>query len=145
MALVNRDKDASEQKEVMVLALNSITTVGTTNMIGIVPYPAILQSARVGGFGFSGAPQAFLRINRFAAGTTSILPGISNMIISNIGLSGILGQSGLAATGSTLLQLQAGDVLTIETAVANTAVEKMVAEVVLKKLQDVVSYFGVSS
>ena len=145
MALVNRDKDVSEQKDVVRMAWTSQFSTGATLVIGEVPYPCTVQSAEAGCLGISGAPQLILRALRSTSGgMTSIILGISNMIIANLGLSGPLGYSGLAVPGSTLLSLQAKDVLIAEMAVANTAATQGVVEVVLKKTQDIVSYNGIS-
>lgn len=149
MALVNRDKDASEQKDVYQYVSNFVgsTTVstGATGWIAMMPYPGVIQSARLGAQGLSGAMQVALQVLRFASGGTTIAVSISNMVCFASGLSGVQGYSGLAATGSTLLNLQAGDILQFETSVANTAARVLLLEVVVKKSQDIVSYNGIST
>lgn len=145
MALVNRDKDASEQKEVMQWVGATQINTGFTSWIGVVPYPCVIQSAQCAALGVSGAMQVAFSAQRFAAGNTVIGLGISNMILNSFGTSGILGYSGLAATGSTLLQLLAGDVLMITTSVANSAAANLAVQLVLKKTQDIVSYNGIST
>ena len=146
MALVNRDKDASEQKDVVRGLWQSQLSTGGTLMIGSLPYPCTLQSVEAGCAGISGAPQLIIRALRSTSGgMTSIVLGISNMVLANLGISGPLGYSGLAVPGSTLLSLQYKDVLTIEMAVANTAATSGVVEFVVKKTQDIVSSNNVSS
>ena len=149
MAIVNRDLDVSQQKDVYQYVSNFVgsTTVstGATGWIGMVPYPGVIQSARLGAQGLSGAMLVALQVLRFANGGTSIAVSISNMVCFDSGLSGIQGYSGLAAEGSTLLQLQAGDILQFQTSGANTAARVLLLEVVVKKTQDIVSHNGVSS
>jgi hypothetical protein len=70
---------------------------------------------------------------------------ISTMILNNPGTSGPQGFSGLAAAGSTLLNLQNGDVLGFVTSVANTATRNLILELVVQKTQDIVAYNNVST
>lgn len=153
MGITNRAKDASEQKDVYTLTMGvgangasaAPVNTGTTAWIGLMPYPGVLQSARSISMGLSGAPSVAFQILRFAAGGTTIAVSISSMILNEVGTSGVLGYSGLAAAGSTLLSIQAGDVLQIQTGVANTAARSLVIEVVVKKIQDIVAYNGVQT
>lgn len=145
MAIVNRDKDASEKKYVFTWAGSTQINTGYTAWIGIVPFPCTVQSARSAAVGVSAAMQVAFKVQRFAEGNTVIGLGISNMILSNFGTSGVLGYSGFAAPGSTVLNLQAGDILLFETAVANSAASQLTLELVVKKTQDIVSYNGVST
>lgn len=146
MALVNRDKDASEQKEVIQVALGAVAT-GTTRNVAVIPYPCVLQSARAFAAGVSNAMQVAINNNRFVvgAGATAIAMGISNMVLQNQSTSGIQGFSGLAAQGSSLLVLNAGDVLQIVTSVSNGNATDLTMQFVLKKTQDIVSMNGVST
>lgn len=146
MAIVNRDKDASEQKEVFSWSSNSLgaTTVntGATFHIAIVPCAGVIQSFRAAAQGVSAAPAIALQILRFAGGGTTIAVGISNLIVPVFGTSGVVGYSGLAPTGSTLLNVQAGDILQCETSVSNSACRSLLVSVVIKKSQDIVSMYG---
>ncbi len=146
MAIVNRDKDVSETKEVIQYASNTAVATGATVYLGMIPYPCSLQS--IGGFalGVSNAMQLAFNCVRFTSGgQTAIILGISNLVLVNYGTSGAQGFSGLAATGSTLLNLQAGDVLSYTSSVTNGNATQIVLELVVKKLQDIVSYNGVST
>lgn len=144
MALVNRDADASQQKDVVSENIGAIAT-GTTRYIHIVPYPCVLQSIRFAPAGVSNAMQIAVQNTRFIVGTgaTAINMGISNAILANQGTSGILGYSGLAAQGSSFLQLQTGDVITIVSSVANGNATDLAIQLVLKKVQDIVAHNGV--
>jgi hypothetical protein len=143
MAIVNRDKQASEQKEVLH-SVAGATATGTTRQIAVMPYPATLEGIRVQALGVSNAMQLAMEVYRFVAGAgaTTIPVGISNLVLVNAGTSGIQGFSGLAAAGSTLLQLQAGDVLQYTTSVSNGNATSIALNAVIKKTQDIVSYNG---
>lgn len=147
MAITNRDLDVSQQKDVYSGVVPILLGVGATHPMFQLPYPATLQSARAGAFGTSGSPQAIFRVSRFIVGSgfTSINLGISNLVLPAFGTSGTLAYSGLAPTGSTLLNLLAGDVLGVEVAGANSAIEKLVIEMVVRKTQDFVSHNGTAS
>lgn len=142
MALVNRDKDASEQKDVVNVRHGSIAT-GTTNDVIVMAYPCTLDSVKYSALGVSNAMQVTFNNARFvSAGATAIAIGISNLVLQNFGTSGALSFSGLAATGSTLLSFNAGDVLQIVTSVANGNATSLAFNIVLKKTQDIVSMNG---
>lgn len=144
MAIVNRDLSASEQKEVLYFVSQGAVATGTTKVCHVLPYPCTLESVRSYALGVSSAMQVAFQVARFTSGgATAINLGISNMILQNAGLSGVIGYSGLAAAGSTLLQLQAGDVLQFVTSVANGNATDLSLNFVIKKVQDIVSYNGV--
>lgn len=146
MAITNRDKDASEQKDVIHFHSVGAVATGTTLYFGVVPAPALLQSVKAAAHGVSSAMQVTFNVERFtSAGITVIPVGISNLVLQNMSVSGALGFSGLAAQGSTLLQLQDGDVLTGTTSVANGNALDLTLELVIKKTQDFVAYNGVQS
>lgn len=143
MAIVNRDNDASEQKDVVTMNFGAVAT-GVTRFLWVAPYPCIVQSARFCAAGVSNAMQVALeRIT--GAGSSGLPIGISNMVLQNRSVSGIIGYSGLAATGSTLLALAKDDAVQIVTSVANGNATDLLIEMVVKKTQDIVSHFGVSS
>lgn len=170
MALVNRDKDGSEQRDWISwssagtcfgasfgapggIGAGGVQVGATIYLSGPIPFPYVLQSANAMAYGTSGAPQLVFSILRPFVGqlSTLIAVGISNMVICNgasflgFGSSavGFLGYSGLAATGSTLLLGQRGDILVATTAVANTACTALTINMVVKRVQDVVTMDGV--
>lgn len=146
MAIVNRDVDVSQQKDVVQAKCGAVAT-GVTLLVAVAPYPCTVQSIRTAALGVSNAMQLQFLVQRFivGSGSTIFTCGISNLILSSIGTSGTLGYSGLAAAGSTLLNLGAGDALMALSSVANGNATDLLLEVVLKKTQDVVSHNGVSS
>lgn len=143
MAIVNRDCDVSQQKEVVNLNVGAVAT-GATRFVYVAPFPFTLQSVRNAAAGVSNAMQvAFEKIT--GAGSSGIPIGISNMILQNRSVSGVIGFSGLAAVGSTLLNFNAGDVLQIVSSVANGNATDLALQLVVKKTQDIVSHNGVAT
>jgi hypothetical protein len=143
--------DASNQKDTFSWSysknVHGKTTIntGATFLVCMFPYAGVLQSVRSYAVGLSGAPSLDFKILRFAGGGTSIACSISSMIAVEFGTTGILGYSGLAAAGSTLLLVSPGDILAVQTGVANTSIDSLMLNVVIKKTQDVLSYNGVST
>lgn len=144
MAIVNRTLDPSEQKKVFSVSAGAVAT-GVTGILAVVPYPSILNAGEIAIFGISGAPNYSIVNNRFVvgAGATAITIAVGT---SNIPLA--YGTSGawpmvLPAAGSTLLQLQANDVLMYLSGVAATAVTGLSVSVVLQPIQDQKLQFGV--
>jgi hypothetical protein len=64
------------------------------------------------------------------------------LTVPALGTSGVAAAS-LAASGSTQLNLSAGQVIVVTTSGANTAADDLSVAVVVEKLQDIVSYYGV--
>lgn len=140
MAIVNRDKDTSEQKEVLQISVGAIAT-GSTKFLAVAPYPFTLETVRYAAAGVSNAMQvAFEKIT--GAGSSGTPIGISNVVLQNRSVSGAVGFSGLAAAGSTLLSFNMGDALQIVTSVSNGNATDLVLEAVIRKTQDIVSYNG---
>jgi hypothetical protein len=144
MAVVNRTLDASEQKKVFSVAAGAVAT-GVTGILAVVPYASTLNAGAIQIFGISGAPNYSVVCNRFiaGAGVTAITVAVGT---SNIPLA--YGTSGswsmvLPAAGSTLLQLQANDVLMYQSGVANSAVTGLNMAIVLQPIQDIKVQFGV--
>ncbi len=170
MAITNRDLDTSQQRDWISwnsgglsfgasygapggIGVGGVATGVTLFLTGQMPYPYVLQSVQALAVGVSGSPQLAFSILRplASAGMTSIAVSISNMVIaqgasfSGYGSSGpySLGYSGLAATGSTLLLGQRGDIIVASTAVANTACNLLTVNLVVQKVQDILQMDGV--
>lgn len=153
MAIVNRDLDASQTKEVIHWMSTPATGIsyglgvgtGVTIFIsGPMPYPGTVQSAQAVAIGRSGAPELVFSLFRPANGNTVVALGISNLVIPNGLSAAVTSYSGLAATGSTLLNFQRGDMFMVTTAGANTACTNLVVSMVVKKTQDIVTHNGTS-
>lgn len=142
MAIVNRDLDSSQQV-VNFSELVQNTTVGSSYGLVVVPCQMQLVGAGVISKGLSGAPNLSLWIERFIAGSgyTAINVGAS-LVAQAFGTSG--GQTFNCASGVTW-QLQAGDVVSLATAGANTAALSHTVTLALKALQDIKSSFGSTS
>lgn len=143
MAICNRGLDASEQKRTFSNSF-PLTGTGVTLPILMVPFNSELQAARLSAVGLSGAPTFDLRIQRFiaGAGVTILNPGTTTLTATAVGTSGIQTVL-LAASGSSLVQLLAGDLLTLTTGAANTACAALSVAVVIQALQDIKTQFGV--
>lgn len=162
MPIINRDGDNSEKKEWVNFSSGFATGIsyglgvgtGVTMIIGgPIPYPYVVQTVYAYAMGVSGAPQLAFGILRplpgavgaSFPGSTVILIGVSNLVLSSGTTSLAQGFSGLAAQGSTLLTGQAGDCLLATTAGANSACTQLVINVVVKKTQDIVSHNNIQS
>lgn len=144
MALVNRDKDASEQR--YVFGYNSQVTVGVSGLIqlGIAPCASQLVAIASAAFGLSGSPILGVQVQRFIVGsglTTIPVNSSSLLTIVAFSTSGIQTHS-LSASGNSLVQLLRGDCVQLVSSTANTAAQYEV-ECVIQILQDVKSDYGV--
>lgn len=144
MAIVNRDNDVSQQKVEFSQRL-AATTTAATYLLWQAPYPCEVRNLTQAACGVSGAPFNYIDIYRWnAAGPTTITGVHASLAVVIVGTSGAQGFSVLAP-GNSLVQMQRGDYLVLRTAVANTCCTELIVSGVVKKLQDVVSYYGQSS
>lgn len=136
MGIINRSKDISEQKDqVEVLVKDTVT--GKDYLLHRAPRAQKIVDAKCLAVGMSGAPTGTLKLQRFVVGAGLTTISISGALThSAIGTSGAQTFS-LPATGSSLLNLQAGDALVMTTAVANTALEQALVNVVVQNIQDI--------
>lgn len=151
MALVNRDKDQSEQREVYQTILKTTASgisagianpgvaTGTTSVLCQIPYPSTLTAVEESVWGLSGTPTHSLWIYRFAGGFTSIQIGAS-LNPTAFGTSGALAHSLYAAA---TFPLQTGDLLALYALGTNAAVAEADVTVVIRALQDIKTDFGV--
>lgn len=161
MAIVSRDLDASERKEffeyssfpktaLLAVAgnslLQSVVGISTVTQMFMMPMAGVLQSGKIYTKGNSGVPEVTLLNLRWnGTALASFAISISAMPCT-LGTSiGPQGFSGLPAAGSTLLNLQEGDVLALVTSAANTAIGDFILQLVVKKTQDIVAFNGIST
>jgi len=147
MAIVNRDLGTSQQRQELDFVTNSATATGVTLLGPIISSPCNLEAVAVAALGLSGAPEYSFSVLRYsAAGLTAIALGVSNIVIAAAaGASGSAqGWSGIAV-GTTLCQLQRGDMLSIVSAGANTAAAKLAVKFVVRKTEDIVSALGLAT
>lgn len=140
MAIVNRDLDQSQQRTEVNENLGSLAT-GVTRHVCLISAPAILETVRVSAQGVSNAMQLAFEVIR-GAGSSGIPIGISNLVLQNRSVSGVVSFSGLAAAGSTLLSLAAGDVIQVVSSVTNGNATDLALSIVLRKSQDIISQWG---
>lgn len=144
MAVLNRDKDASEQR--YVFGYNSQVTVGVSGLIqlGIAPCASQLLAVASNAFGLSGSPILGVQVQRFVVGSgLTTIPVNSSSLLTIVAYSTSGMQTHiLPAAGATLVQLLKGDAIQLVSSVANTAAQYEV-EAVVQILQDVKSDYGV--
>jgi len=145
MGFINRDKDLTEQREVLRV---STAVVGVSQLIhiGTVPYTGTLQKVVSAAFGLSGSPITGVQIQRFitVTGFTTIpLNGSSLLTQIAFSTSGLLTHT-LPSNASTLVQVQSGDEIQLVTSTANTAATYVVSAVV-QCLQDFKTAYGLGS
>lgn len=140
MGIVNRTKDVSEQKEVVQKTFTA-TVTGKDYVVLNAPHALQLSEAKGIAVGMSGAPTATLKLQRFVVGAGLTTIAISGALTHTaIGTSGAQGFS-MPAAGSSLLNLQAGDVLVCTTGGTNAGLEQLNVAVIVKALQDIKTYF----
>ena len=152
MALVNRDKDASEQRDVYQTSLevtasgvsagiaNPGVLTGNTFPLFTATRPGQLVAVAAACWGISGTPNHSLWLYRFAGGFASIQMGNSLAPLA-FGTSGTVSHSLMPASIS--YPLVAGDQVVLKADGANTAFAKVMMTCVVKALQDIKTDFGV--
>lgn len=140
MAIVNRDLDPSQQRDIYNCPLvNTIT--GQTYNLCLVPYPGQIVAAQQAVNGLSGAPNHSLWIQRFIPGTGLTSINIGNSLVATT--FGTSGSQGFSLPGAVTYPLQTNDVIMLSTAAANTAATSSTITLVIKALQDIKTVFGV--
>lgn len=145
MAIVNRTLDNSEKKEVFTLNAPGVVATGTTKYVFSAPFPCVVQSINYAAQGVSNSCQLITQKAYFVAGAglTTVAMGISNIVLADFSVSGMISFSGLQAQGHTNLYLNAGDVVNFKATGTNGAYADLTINVVVQKLQDIVTYNGV--
>lgn len=147
MAIENRDCGLGNQRDIyssnVGLGVSGAIVAGSTFLINpIIPYPAQLEALQVAALGVSGSPAWTASILRFTAtGLTTMPLGLSSLLVQSFGVSGAQGYS-LFAVGSSQVQMLQGDLISIETSGSNSGVDNAIVTLVVQKLQDRVSAFG---
>ena len=142
MAICNRDLDQSEKVQAIEYTQLAVAT-GATVVVGLVASPARLHKIAVAAYGVSTTPTYNLEVHRWtSAGLTVIAPGSAVTLAANFGVSG----GAVSATfnsGSSLAQLQAGDLLVVKSGGANSAAAILTLAIVLEATQDIKKTFDV--
>lgn len=141
MGIINRTKDASEQKELIVDNIPNGTVTGTTVALYTAPRAQTITDARSYCLGLSGAPTSTLKLSRFVVGAGQTTISISGALtLSAFGTSG--GQQySMPAAGSSLLSLQAGDQIVMVAGGSNAAVASLLTEIVVQNVADIKGWF----
>lgn len=146
MAIVNRDYDASEQLN--VLASGPIATASGLSYNAVqVPFPGTLRGLALTAQSISGAPSITVDLIRWTgAGVTTIINVGGSLAVVPAGISASYQLAPIAAGGSTMLNLQAGDVLVVHQATAaNVGAAGVILSAVVKATQDIKACFGLSN
>lgn len=144
MSIANRDLSPSQQKEQFTAKVGA-TATAATYILWVVPFPCELVAVKQAAAGLSGSPFHFIDVYRMAAAGLTTITGLhASLGVVALSTSGPQAFS-LIAAGSTLLQLQTNDAIVLRTAVANTATTGTDVSLVVKKLQDIVTTYGVSN
>lgn len=144
MAIVNRDLDSSQQVYEVGFKHNAVVAVSATLYAGAVASPGQLLETKLAGWGLSGVPSYTVQIHRWtSAGSTVIAVGSGLTLAVAFGVSGGMAGETYAANGS-LTALQAGDILVLKSAGANTASSALVASFVIKATQDIKKTHSIS-
>jgi hypothetical protein len=140
MPIVNANKDSSEQQHVIEQTFRDTTTGQSAFVLFRAPYPMQIMGVTAIAVGLSGSPTSQLALERFVVGAGLTVIAVGGALTHNAwGTSGAQGFS-LPAAGNSLLNLAAGDVLTIQTGGANTGAKVLHVAAVVKALQDIKSF-----
>jgi hypothetical protein len=145
MAIVNRDKDSTEQYEVIKVNVGALAT-GVTRELWVAPWPCTIDGIKIVGTGVSGTPTVKFQVNRFIVGTgATVYVGATAQPVTTLATSGVQGVSYMyhaslgGVTGS--MYVQAKDVLELVSAGTNAALGDCLVEIKAKKTQDILSIF----
>jgi hypothetical protein len=141
MPICNRDKDVSEQREVVKINVGALAT-GKTRECFILPWPARIEAAYAYAQGLSGAPKIAVQFSRFivGSGATAIL-GATAQTIAAFSTSGLAGVSYIGGVSVGYYDLQAKDCIEVVSSASNAAFADLCVEFQLKKTQDTLSFF----
>lgn len=147
MAIVNRDLGQTEQMRTLasVLSTSVAASAGSSFHAAQVPYPCTLMGIDVAANSVSGAPVISCDIKRWSgAGVTTIANVGQSLTVTAHGISTAYQSMSMAAAGSTLLNLQAGDVIVINQNFSggSVAAGNMVVTAVVQAIQDFKQSFG---
>ena len=149
MALVNRDKNASEQMEDLSAVITTTVAASAGQSFHVVqaPWPCTLQRVAFAANSVSGAPVVAIDIKRNTSGGVTTIPYVSTTLtLTAHGISSAYQSISLAAPSSTLVQLQAGDVVVVNQLFSggNVSAANVVVTAVLQATQDIKQHFGYS-
>lgn len=143
MSIHNRSLGPTEQRHGLHFNNFSLSlTSGETGVLAIIPYPCALDAAQLAAFSVASNPNLILTVQRFVTGLGVTVWNLgSTFAVRSFGTSGIpVNGISLPASGSTLLNLTAGDVVGYLVGGGATAsVNGMAGCLVVRPVQDVKS------
>ncbi len=145
MGFTNRSKDSSEQKwiyEVSYGAIGTTPTAAPELAVCSVPFPGVIKKMVASAKGVSGAPALDMYVQRFTTVGITLSGGATSLTLQAYGTSGMQSFV-LAASGNTLLNVLAGDMITVKMSGLDTAVDSLSVGVVIQAVQDIKTSFGV--
>lgn len=139
MSIIAREMHLSEKKRETNIAYNAVLATGVTSLVKQIEYNSMLTGVNMSAFGLSGSPIYSLSVFRFnsTGGLTNVGLGLTLTPLA-YGTSGSVGFS-MTPPGATLL---AGDLLTLTTGVANTAIATGILTIVEMPVFDYRSYLN---
>lgn len=147
MAIVNRDLDRTEQRVVLstIVSTSVGASAGSAFHVAQAPFPCVLESVAVAANSVSGAPQVAVDIKRWSGAGVTTIPFVSTTLaITAHGISTAYQSVSLQSVGSTLTQLQAGDVVVLNQLFSggNVAIGNAVVNVTIRALQDIKQHYN---
>lgn len=149
MSITNRDLDVGGQKEDMIQRIGGTSTGASAaqqvHNLWVAPFPCEIRQIKNAVNGISGTPLHKIGVYRFAAGGATTIVGLHTSIaVQAVATSGPQFFS-LVASGNSLLNLQTNDVVVLLADGQDSAVSSVTVSLVVKKLQDIVSHYGVQT
>lgn len=140
MGIVNRTMDESEQQE--SLKVNASTVVNTNErQVAIIERACVIQKVRSTCTGISGAPTGLIRVFRGGGGGATFNVGLT-FLIPAMGVSGAMAGLSLPAAGSTQLNLQKDDLVSvIFGGGTGAAFDHGTVDIVVKNIQDIKTWY----
>lgn len=133
---------AGSIKKVSLLACEQTVVNGTTFIVGVIENQMLIRDCKVMMNGVSGTPSVMLGIYRFNAGSgaMSFILG-SSFAVTSYQTSGYMTYS-LPVVGSTLLNLQKGDiVMCVQGGGTGAASASTVIDLIVENVQDIVTWY----
>jgi len=146
MAICNRDLGQSEQIRNMATTFSQAgSSLALELPIAQMPWPGTVQEVSFGALAVANAPVVSLGVKRWTSGGLTTMPYLSTTLtLTAFGASAAYQSPSLLASGSTLLNLLAGDVLYVRMEIGATAsITGGFASVGVQASQDIKSYFDV--
>ena len=156
MAIVNRSKDISEQKEVIRRVIGPALSAGGTFLVGVaagssyligsIPYQSLAKALMAVCTNLGNSLALVFNVQRFVPGLgQTVIAGVfGSLALQNFSTSGIQSVS-LLAPGSTLLSLLAGDQLWMSPIGASGTADTVTVDLVISAVNDIKQIYGSST